>query len=60
MKINKSGARYSAIVGIGEKIKKLEKKTGNEYLYLNRGVPAVCLLNLDKVIPLLKIGRAHV
>jgi len=59
MKINKSGARYSAIVGIGEKIKKVEKNTGNEYLYLNRGLPAVCLVNLDSVVPLLDFNSAE-
>jgi len=50
MKINKSGARFSAIVGIGEKIKKLSKETGEEYLYLNRGVNSVCNIDLKEVI----------
>jgi aspartate/methionine/tyrosine aminotransferase len=50
MKINKSGARFSAIVGIGEKIKKLSAETGQEYLYLNRGVNSVCNINLNPVI----------
>jgi aspartate/methionine/tyrosine aminotransferase len=50
MKINRSGARFSAIVGIGEKIKKLSEETGEEYLYLNRGVNSVCSINLTEVI----------
>jgi aspartate/methionine/tyrosine aminotransferase len=50
MKINKSGARFSAIVGIGERIKKLSQETGEEYLYLNRGVNAVCNIDLDPVV----------
>lgn len=50
MKINKSGARFSAIVGIGEKIKKLSQETGEEYLYLNRGVNSVCNIDLNPVI----------
>ncbi len=50
MKINKSGARFSAIVRIGEKIKKLSEETGEEYLYLNRGVNSVCNIDLKEVI----------
>jgi len=38
MKINKSGAKFSSIVGIGEKIKKIEKEIGVKYLPLNRGI----------------------
>ncbi|MCK4344613.1 MAG: pyridoxal phosphate-dependent aminotransferase [Bacteroidales bacterium] len=50
MKIKKSGARFSAIVGIGEKIKQLSKETGKEYLYLNRGINAVCPIDLSQVV----------
>jgi aspartate aminotransferase len=50
MKINKSGARFSAIVGIGEKLKQMSKETGKEYLYLNRGINAVCNIDLSRVI----------
>lgn len=50
MKISKSGARFSAIVGIGEKIKQLSEETGEEYLYLNRGVNSVCNIDLQEVI----------
>jgi len=50
MKINQSGARFSAIVGIGEKIKKLSEESGQEYLFLNRGVNAVCNIDLNEVV----------
>lgn len=50
MQIRKSGAKYSAIVGIGERIRKESLKTGDEYLLLNRGVNAVCNIELDSVI----------
>lgn len=47
---NKSGAKFSAIVGIGEKIRNQSKKTGQEYLMLNRGVNAVTNIDLSKVV----------
>lgn len=50
MKVNQSGARYSAIVGIGEKLKQLSRETGEDYLLLNRGVNAVCNINLNPVV----------
>lgn len=50
MKIAQSGVTYSAIVGINEKLKNLSKKTGEQYLFLNRGVNAVCNINLSDVI----------
>lgn len=56
MNIKKSGAKYSAIVGIGEKLKQLNAETGKEYLALNRGVPAVTLIDLTKVVPLLNFN----
>ncbi len=59
MNVKKSGAKYSAIVGIGEKLKDLEKKSGQEYLYLNRGVPAVTLIDLSEVIPLIDFNSAE-
>ncbi|MFC2117761.1 pyridoxal phosphate-dependent aminotransferase [Bacteroidota bacterium] len=49
MDIKKSGARFSAIVGIGEKIKSLSEENGKEYLYLNRGINAVCNIDLSEV-----------
>ncbi len=59
MKIEKSGARYSAIVGIGEKLKELQSQSGQEYLFLNRGVPAVTLIDLSDVIPLIDFNSAE-
>lgn len=50
MQIRKSGAKYSAIVGIGEKIKTMSVETGKEYLLLNRGVNAVCNINLKPIV----------
>lgn len=50
MQIRKSGAKYSAIVGIGEKIRKQSLETGQEYLLLNRGVNAVCHIELNSII----------
>ncbi|NOZ48382.1 MAG: pyridoxal phosphate-dependent aminotransferase [Chlorobi bacterium] len=53
MRIKKSGAKYSAIVGIGEQLKKMSSETGREFLYLNRGINAVVNINLTNVIPLI-------
>jgi aspartate/methionine/tyrosine aminotransferase len=50
MKIHESGARYSAIVGIGEKVKKLGEKSRKAYLALNRGVNAVVNIDLSEVV----------
>lgn len=50
MKTNKSGAKYSAIVGIGEELNRLTVQTGKEYLPLNRGVNSVTLLDLNPII----------
>ncbi|MFT5750030.1 MAG: aspartate aminotransferase, partial [Ancylomarina sp.] len=50
MQIRKSGAKYSAIVGIGERIRKQSLETGEEYLLLNRGVNDVCHIELDSII----------
>ena len=50
MKINKSGAKFSSIVGIGEKIKKIEKETGIKYLPLNRGINDVVNIDLSEII----------
>jgi len=47
MRINKSGAKYSAIVGIGERIRKISQETGKEFLLLNRGVNSVCNIDLN-------------
>jgi len=53
MKTKASGAKYSAIVGIGEQLKRMSEETGQEYLYLNRGVNAVVNIDLSEVIPLI-------
>ncbi len=50
MNIHKSGAKYSAIVGIGENLKKRMKETGEEILLLNRGVNAVVPVDLTEVV----------
>jgi len=50
MKTNRSGAKYSAIVGIGEELNRLSAQTGKEYLPLNRGVNSVTLLDLNPII----------
>lgn len=53
MNINKSTATFSTIVGIGEKIKKISKETGDEYIQLNRGVNAVVDIDLKPVIDMI-------
>ena len=50
MKINKSGAGLSAIVTIAGQIRALSRETGKEYLPLNRGVNAVCPIDLSEVV----------
>lgn len=50
MKINPSKVTFSSIVGIGQKVVKAEKETGEEYLHLNRGVNAVTNIDLSEVI----------
>ena len=49
MKINKSGAGFSSIVGIGEKIAKIKNETGQKWLELNRGVNSVVNIDLTEV-----------
>ncbi len=53
MKVKKTGAKYSAIVGIGEKLARLERETGEKYLKLNRGIPAVTNIDLSEIIPMI-------
>ncbi len=50
MNIIHSGAKYSAIVGIGENLRKLQQETGEEYLFLNRGVNSVVPIDLTEVV----------
>ncbi len=49
MRINLSKATFSSIVGIGQKVKKAEKETGDKYLELNRGVNSVVGIDLTKI-----------
>ena len=49
MKINKS-VTYSSIVGIGEKIKKVEKETGTKFLTTQRGINDVINIDLSDII----------
>lgn len=51
MKVNISNATFSSIVGIGQKVKRASKDSGEEYLELNRGVNAVTEINLSNVYP---------
>ena len=50
MKVNNSNTGMSAIVKAGDELRKLQAETGNEYLFLNRGVNAVCNIDLSEVI----------
>ena len=60
MEINKSGATFSSIVGIGAKVKKMMEETGDEYLFLNRGINAVCPTDLTEVIKLIDFNSAKI
>ena len=60
MKTKQSGAKYSAIVGIGEKLVQLEKESGEKYLRLNRGIPAVTNIDLSPVIPLIDFNSTDI
>ncbi len=50
MKINISNATFSSIVGIGQKVKRAAKESGEQYLELNRGVNAVTEIDLSNVM----------
>jgi len=60
MIINKSGAKFSQISAIGESVRKLERESGEEYLYLNQGVNAVVPINLDNIIPLINFNSKDI
>ncbi len=51
MKILESGAKFSAIVKISEDLKELSRETGDEFLYLNRGINQVINIDLSEIIP---------
>lgn len=50
MRIKTSGAKRSAIIDIGERIKNLSQQNGQEYIYLNRGINSVCHIDLTEVV----------
>ena len=50
MKVKISGAKYSKITAIGEKVKKMERESGEKYLYLNQGVNSVVPIELNEVV----------
>ena len=56
MNIIKSGAKFSTIVRIGQDLKEMSKKTGEEYLYLNRGINNVVKIDLSEIIPKIKFN----
>ena len=60
MKVKASGATYSKITAIGEKVKLLEKQTGQKYLYLNQGVNAVCNIDLDEIVKLIDFNSRDI
>ncbi len=53
MKTDKSGAKFSAIVKTGEDLREESRKTGKEFLYLNRGINRVVNINLSEIIPMI-------
>lgn len=60
MKINTSGARLSAIVSIGEKLRQLNVETGKQHLLLNRGVPSVVNIDLTEVVKLIDFNSSEI
>ncbi|OYT11153.1 MAG: hypothetical protein B6I18_05365 [Bacteroidetes bacterium 4572_112] len=60
MKTNHSGAKYSAIVGISEKLAKLERETDAKFLKLNRGIPVVTNIDLSEIIPLIDFNSPQI
>ncbi len=60
MDVNKSGARFSAIVKIGEDLKSQSLKTGEEFLYLNRGVNQVVGIDLSEIIPTIDFNSVEI
>jgi len=60
IKILNSGAKYSQISKIGEKVKNLERQSGKEYLYLNQGVNAVVPIDLSEVSNLIDFNSRDI
>lgn len=48
----------SAIVAAGNKLRQLQSESGQEYLMLNRGVNAVCPIDLNKIIDQIDFNSA--
>ncbi len=53
MKVSKSGAKFSAIVKTGEDLREESRRTGEEFLYLNRGINRVVNIDLSEIIPMI-------
>jgi len=60
MNILKSGARFSAIVKIGEELKEESYRTGKQYLYLNRGINQVVGIDLSEIIPMINFNTPEI
>ncbi len=60
MKINKSGAKLSAIVKVAQHMRTLAEETGDQYLPLNRGVNSVCNIDLTHVVKQIDFNAAGI
>jgi len=60
MEINQSGAKFSAIVKISEDLKNESRKSGEEYLYLNRGINQVVNIDLSEIIPMINFNSSSI
>jgi len=60
MEINQSGAKFSAIVKIGEDLREQSKISGEEYLYLNRGINQVVNIDLSEIIPMIDFNSSGI
>jgi aspartate aminotransferase len=50
IKVKHSGAKYSAIVSIGEKLRKISQEQGKEFLMLNRGINMIENIDIQPLI----------
>ena len=60
MMISKSGAKFSAIVKIGEDLREQSRISSEEYLYLNRGINQVVNIDLSEIIPMIDFNSGSV
>lgn len=60
MQIRISGATYSKITAIGEKVRAMEKQSGEKFLYLNQGVNSVVPINLTEVVKLIDFNSRDI